>query len=236
VLVNYNDGTELNGIAENQLSLTINNGTTWNAWPAGTGDAISNFVQTVGINKVKLNELTLGNLSTPLLVVWLSFNAIKENQTALLQWATAQSQNTKNFTLQHSTNGINWTEITSISAIGKSSNISNYSFIHSTPVTGINYYRLLQTDMQNRSSFSAVKSLKFTASDEEFLIIGNPVTNDILTIQVSTATGLTMYTADGKLLFQEAINAGIKNIDVSRYAKGTYLLKANGIAKKVVIQ
>jgi hypothetical protein len=50
------------------------------------------------------------------------------------------------------------------------------------------------------------------------------------------ATSLAFYTADGKLLWQEQVNAGTKTIDVSRYAKGTYLLKTITTTQKVVIQ
>ena len=236
VQINYTDGAELNGIPENALTLNIHNGTAWNAYAAATRDATNNFVLTNGVSSVILNELTLANLLTPLPVIWLSFTATKQTQTALLQWATAQEQNTRNFGVQHSSNGINWTGISTLPAAGNSNSISNYSYVHTNPVTGINYYRILQTDMDNRNSYSATRTLKFTKTDEPFTITGNPVINDVLTVQVNTATGLALYTADGKLLWQEQVNAGTKTIDVSRYAKGTYLIKANNTTQKVVIQ
>ena len=236
VQINYTDGAELNGIPENALTLNIHNGTAWIAYPATTRDATNNFVLTNGVSSVTLNEFTLANLSTPLPLVWLSFTATKQNQTALLQWATSQEQKTRNFGVQHSSNGINWTGISTLPAAGNSNSTNNYSYVHTNPVTGINYYRILQTDMDNRNSYSAIRTLKFTKTDEPFTITGNPVINDVLTVQVNTATGLALYTADGKLLWQEPVNAGTKYIDVSRYAKGTYLLKANNTAQKVVIQ
>ena len=49
------------------------------------------------------------------------------------------------------------------------------------------------------------------------------------------ATHLALYTANGKLVWQQLVNAGTKTIDVSGYAKGTYLLKSNATAQKVVI-
>lgn len=236
VQINYTDGAELNGISENALTLNIHNGTSWNVYAASTRDATNNFVLTNGVSSVILNELTLANLSTPLPMVWLSFTATKQNQTALLQWVTAQEQNTRDFAVQHSSNGINWSGISTLPAAGNSNSISNYSYVHTNPVTGINYYRILQTDMDNRNSYSATRTLKFTKTDEPFTITGNPVTNNVLTVQVNTTINLALYTADGKLLWQQPVNAGTKYIDVSRYAKGTYLLKANSATQKVVIQ
>ncbi len=197
VQISYRDGAELNGIAESVLTLNIHNGTTWNFYPATTRDATNNFVLTNGVNSTGLNELTLaGSVALP--VVWLSFTVTKQNQTGLLKWATAQEQNTRNFSMQHSTNGINWSGIGLLPAAGNSNTTSNYSYIHSNPVTGINYYRILQTDMDNRNSYSDIKTLKFTTAVEPFIIIGNPVTNDVLTVQVNTSNNLSLYTADGK--------------------------------------
>lgn len=236
VQINYNDGAELNGIPEELLTLNIHNGTAWTAYAATTRDGTNNFVLTNGVSSTGLNELTLANSLTPLPLAWLLFTATKQNQTALLQWTTAQEQNTRNFTVQHSANGINWAGIGLLPATGSSNSASNYNYIHTSPVSGINYYRILQTDMDNRYSYSAIRTLKFTKTDEPFTIIGNPVTNDVLTLQVNITINLALYTADGKLLWQQQVNAGTKTIDVSRYAKGTYFLKANNTTQKIIIQ
>jgi len=78
--------------------------------------------------------------------------------------------------------------------------------------------------------------LSFTRALQPFIILGNPVINNVLTLQVNMATSLAFYTANGKLLWREQVNAGTKTIDVSRYAKGTYLLKTITTTHKVVIQ
>ena len=235
VQINYTDGAELNGIPENSLTLNIHNGSSWAAFAAPTRDATNNYVLTNGVSTV-LKELTLANQLTPLPLTWLSFTATKQNQTALLQWATTQEQNTQSFSVQHSSNGINFTGIGILHAVGSSSNNNHYSYVHGKPVSGINYYRILQTDADNRSSYSNTRNLKFTTIEEPFIIIGNPVINNLLNLQVNTSINLALYTADGKLLWQQFVVAGTKTIDVSRYAKGIYLLKANNLTQKIVIQ
>ena len=235
VQISYTDGAELNGIPEEQLTLNIHNGTVWSFYPATTRDATNNFVLTNGVSGTSLNELTLaGSAARPL--AWLSFTATRQNSTALLKRATTQEQNTRNFSVQHSAIGINRTSIGLRPATGISNSTSNHSYIHTSPVTGINYYRILQTDMDNRNSYSVIRTLNFTKTDEPFIIIGNAVINDALTVQVNTSINLALYTADGKSLWQEQINAGTKNFDVSRYAKGAYFLKATSTTQKVVIQ
>jgi len=237
IQINYNDGAELNGIAEANLTLNIYNGTNWGAYPASFRDAGNNYVLTDGLSGITLNELTLASQFAPLPLTWLSFTAKAQNNSqSLLQWATAQEQNTKDFYIEHSADGINWVIIGSLPAAGNSNSTSYYNYVHTSPVNGRNYYRIKQTDIDSRYSYSPVRMLSFTKALQPLTIQGNPVTNNVLTLQVNMATSLAFYTADGKLLWREQVNAGTKTIDVSRYAKGTYLLKTITTTHKVVIQ
>ena len=237
IQINYTDGAELNGIAEADLTLNIYNGTNWTAYPASTRDAINNYVLTNGLSGITLNELTLASQFAPLPLTWLSFTAKAQNSSqSLLQWTTAQEQNTKDFYIQHSADGINWVIIGSLPVAGNSNSTSYYNYVHTNPVKGLNYYRIKQTDVDSRFSYSPIRMLSFARTLQPITIMGNPVANNVLTLQVNMATSLAFYTADGKLLWQEQVNAGTKTIDVSRYVKGTYLLKTIFTTQKVVIQ
>ena len=236
IQINYIDGAELNGIAEADLTLNIYNGTYWEDYPASTRDAINNYVLTNGLSGISLNELTLAGQFAPLPLTWLSFTAKAQNNSqSLLQWTTAQEQNTKDFYIQHSADGINWVTIGSLPAAGNSNTTRHYNYVHTNPVNGRNYYRIKQTDIDSRYSYSPVRTLSFTRTLPPFTILANPVTNDVLTIQVNMPISLAFYTADGKLLWQEQVNAGTRSIDVSSYAKGTYLLKTITTSQRVVI-
>ena len=236
VQINYTDGAELNGIPENVLTLNVHNGTSWVAYPATTRDGVNNFVLTNGLSAVSLNELTLANEASALPLIWQSFTVTRQNQTALLRWTTAQEQNTRNFTVQHSSNGINWIGIGALPAAGNSNTAINYSYVHNKPLTGINYYRIIQADKDNRNNYSMVRTLRFTTTGEPFTIIGNPATNRVLTVQVNRATDFALYAPDGKMLWQQRVTTGIMYIDVRRYGKGIYLLKTNSTVQKVLIQ
>ena len=237
IQIDYTDGAELNGIAEADLTLNIYNGTYWEDYPASTRDAINNYVLTNGLSGINLNELTLAGQFAPLPLTWLSFTAKAQNNSqSLLQWTTAQEQNTKDFYIQHSADGINWVTIGSLPAAGNSNSTTNYNFVHTNPVKGLNYYRIKQTDVDSRYSYSLVRMLSFTKALQPLTILGNPVNNDVLTLEINMATSLAFYTADGKLLWREQVNAGTKTINVSRYAKGIYWLKTITTTQKIVIQ
>jgi len=236
IQIDYTDGAELNGIPETALTLNIHNGTHWSAYPASNRDASENYVLTNGLSGITLNELTLADQSAPLPLTWLSFTAtVQNNSQSLLQWATANEQKTQDFYIEHSIDGINWDTIDSLPAAGNSNSTRLYNYVHTNPVNGLNYYRIKQTDIDSRYSYSPIRTLSFTRAPQPFSILGNPVTNDVLTIQVNMATSLAFYTADGKLLWQRQVNAGTRSIDVSSYPKGIYLLKTITTTQTVVI-
>jgi hypothetical protein len=234
VQIDYTDGTELNGIAENALTLNVHNGTNWNAYLPSTRDGTANFILT-NINNVALNEMTLADVLQALPLTWLSFTAAKQAGTVLVEWSTAQEQNTKRFTIQHSADGINWQPLAIVPAAGITSAAKQYSYVHTNPATGKNYYRILQTDTDNKFTYSVIRYVLFNAADV-FTVLGNPVTSGVLRLQVTKNTPVALFAADGKLLWQANAKTGITDINVSGLAKGTYFLKANTTQQRIMIQ
>jgi hypothetical protein len=235
VQVNYRDGAELNGIAENALTLNVYNGTGWAPYAAASRDAVQNFVLTAGLSNISFAELTLADVLHPLPLNWLFFTAVKKDGTALLNWGTAQEQNTRDFTVQHSIDAVTWTVIGTVPALGGSTGTTTYSFVHATPRVGINYYRILQTDRNSRFSYSDTRALNF-AANTAFTVLRNPSAGGILSLQVNIAGVFSLYSADGRLVWVEKLSTGIINIGVHRFAKGVYLIKAANTIEKIIIQ
>ncbi len=179
---------------------------------------------------IKLNQL----ITLPL--QWLSFTAQNQRQNTLLKWKTINEHNTKDFIIQHSVNGNSWIKIGVVAANGNSSVINDYSYIDSNPAGGINYYRIVQTDIDGKNLYSNILFIKFSNDKLQFVILNNPVTNGTIRILVNKFTNLSLYDDDGKLLLKKYVNAGVIRIDVDHFAKGMYLLKTNDQAKKILIQ
>ncbi|WP_315814808.1 T9SS type A sorting domain-containing protein [Paraflavitalea speifideaquila] len=62
------------------------------------------------------------------------------------------------------------------------------------------------------------------------------VTDGRLLVQQAQAGTVELYNADGKLLLKKQVAAGKQVIDVSGYAKGTYVVKFEQGAEKLVIR
>lgn len=67
-------------------------------------------------------------------------------------------------------------------------------------------------------------------------ILGNPVTNNVLLVQVNSPTILILTTLTGEILWRGFENPGLININVSRYPRGVYLLLSNSVPQRVIIQ
>ncbi len=107
---------------------------------------------------------------TPLPVNFTSFTATAQDYQALLQWQTAQEQNSRDYTIERSPDGIHYSGIGSVPAAGNSSLPSNYSFVDPSPLNGTNYYRLKETDLDGKFMYSIIRSLNFSLSDAQKLV------------------------------------------------------------------
>ncbi|UKN03533.1 T9SS type A sorting domain-containing protein [Paracrocinitomix mangrovi] len=117
------------------------------------------------------------NLSGPLPIEIISFDAELVNDQVLLSWVTASEKDNDYFTIEHSLNGNQWNIITTVKGAGNSTQTINYSTIHSNPNLGLNYYRLRQTDFNGTYTLSDTRTVNF--EDDQTILYPNPA-NDIV--------------------------------------------------------
>lgn len=93
------------------------------------------------------NNSTSGiEVTAPLPVTLTSFTATKENNTALLKWATTQETNSDRFEIERSLGGKEWGKIGTVLSTGESNALRNYSYTDNAPLAGENLYRLKMID------------------------------------------------------------------------------------------
>jgi len=124
--------------------------------PLTNNGTLSNFVLTAS----SPSNFSLHNIVLP--VTFTRFTVSKQGNSALLQWQTAMEENTKDFIIERSANGIDYTDIGSTPAAGNSHGLLTYAFLDNDPVEGKNYYRLKERDLDLKPTYSEVKVLSFT--------------------------------------------------------------------------
>jgi hypothetical protein len=175
-----------------------------------------------------------GGLTLP--VTWLSFTAQKQNTVALLSWSTASEFNAKDYLVQHSTDGVNWNTIGNKPAGGTSNSTLQYSFIDKSPARGVNYYRIMQRDVDDKASYSKIVSVNFDNLPASLTIFPNPVTGGQLNIRLTLASTVRIYNSSGALVVEQQLGAGDHSLGTGRLAKGLYSIVANGQTRSFVIQ
>ena len=132
------------------------------------------------------NQIWARIQSTVLPVELLSFEVAKifENQV-LIQWKTATETNNDFFILERSKDGETWENIKKINGAGNSLENINYAEIDESPLEGVSFYRLKQTDFDGTTSFSETKSVVIKTQNKTIIDIFPNPTRDRITIKIN---------------------------------------------------
>lgn len=165
---------------------------------------------------------------------WLSFTASKAQQSVLLKWITSSEINTKHFIVQRSTNGTNWQLLGMVTAAINSVTETAYQFSDNNPATGVNYYRLVSVDQDDRSGYSKVATVVFSTK-AGLAFYPNPVTDGKLFIQLPEPSVIRILNSTGQEMLRQSLTAGNHLVSTGSLPKGVYMLQAReGVYKLIV--
>ncbi len=183
------------------------------------------------------SELALvftNSISLP--VTWLSVTAEMRKDNAIIKWSTASEINTGSFTLEYSDDGLKFVSLHNTPAAGNSTSVKHYEWIHATPKQGINYYRIRQTDRDEKFSYSKTVALPYQKNGADMVVFPNPARDKITVIVPENVSSekvntIRVYNTLGQVVHLQAIanNANPIQINISNLKPGVYrLLLSNG--------
>jgi hypothetical protein len=160
-----------------------------------------------------------------------SFEAVKENGMSGLHWTTETETDNIGFDIERSVDGKTYHTIGSVASKatnGNSSQKLSYRFQDKSPVNGMNLYRLAQKDKQDRTVYSAVRSLNFDKS-ADFSCYPNPVQTQLslkynseqdeqVSVRITDVVGKAVLTR--KINMHKGFNEA--TIDMSGFSQGMY--------------
>ena len=164
------------------------------------------------------------------------FTVTKEKEKHILQWKTLNEINNKQFNVQRSNNGNDFSTIATqlaYSQTGNTNTIKIYKTEDDMPLKGTNYYRLEQIDNDGKKSYSTIISIKNSITNWATLnIYPNPVVNHLqlqLHLNNSATVGISINDVYGKQLFQQTTSCqtadNLINIPVQNLPAGNYFIK-----------
>jgi hypothetical protein len=135
--------------------------------------------QPFGTSTVYMDNLYFYN-SIGLPIKLKSFKAAANRNIVNLNWTTVTETNNKGFAIEKSIDGINFNQIGFVNGNNNSSVERSYSSIDQNPVTGNNYYRLKQIDLNGAFEYSTIEVVKFAKSKiAEVSFYPNPVKQNL---------------------------------------------------------
>ncbi|MBS1601449.1 MAG: hypothetical protein JST42_02190 [Bacteroidetes bacterium] len=181
------------------------------------------------------NQMAYYGMGT-LPVTWQSFTARLNNGNVDLRWETSLEQASKTFAVERSTNGHDWSKIGSVAAAGSSAGPLSYSYIDYAPLPGGNYYRVAETDIDGKSSYSTVAYVQTGDGSDGFRVLHNPVMTGQIEVMVNRPMLLSLYGMDGVRVWQRRCSAGLVQVPVSTLTRGLYLLSGETVTVKVLVE
>ncbi len=161
----------------------------------------------VEITTDRLSEFWINSSLLWLPVELGNFSARAEGKKVLLDWTTESEVNSSHYIIERSANGVDFSEIGVLAAIGESTRTTQYDFIDTKPLPGENYYRLKMVDTNGSFTYSKFISIHM----EPFGILSvypNPLKGEHLEVSlvapIASTVFLYVYDHLGRLVLQES--------------------------------
>ncbi len=190
------------------------------------------YAQRTGYQNFSLHAIAKAPTILPIKLLY--FTANKNGRVVDLDWATTTEINNDYFTIERSKDAINFEPIFFKKGAGNSSMNLYYSTIDKSPLSGVSYYRLKQTDFDGKYTYSNIESVVFDgAKGLEIVNTYHSVDNNLLTIKVNSgensAVNFELYDMTGKLVHQSLETLKGENqtvlLPTAQFSSGIYLLK-----------
>ncbi|MEO8712900.1 MAG: choice-of-anchor J domain-containing protein [Parafilimonas sp.] len=183
--------------------------------------ALRYYVTEAGSNANNSNYIGIDEFSyeNVLPVTLLNFNGTIQDNKALLTWSTANELNNKGFDIELSHDNKNFSSIGFVAGHGTAPGISQYNFTDNKLLSGSNYYRLKQVDVDGNFKYSSVIKLDLLKFD--WKIFGNAAGNNSwiqLQTEADNYVAIQIISANGQVI--QTINKG-------NLSAGTYNIPLN---------
>jgi len=174
-----------------------------------------------------------GNYS-PLPIELVSFSAKIVDQHAEIIWTTSTEHNNDFFTLEKSSDAVNFDVDTIIDGAGFSIETLNYKATDFEPLLGKSFYRLKQTDFDGNFTYSDLKSVDFDRhthicispnpfKEGDITILFHHIRNDNIGLEIVNMVGELCFSS--KYMIEDLDSYETEINEFEYFTKGIYVFK-----------
>jgi hypothetical protein len=146
-----------------------------------------------------------------------------QNQTALLSWNVTNDLDVASYELEFGTTSTKLNFINKTTAINSSSD-QTYTWVHRTPVLGVNYYRLKTNYKDGKSEYSPIRQVVF-GKNGLISMYPNPFYEKVwVNVPGNQQWTMEMFNAAGQILMTKT-GAGNQAMNTQNLPAGLYMLR-----------
>ncbi len=153
-----------------------------------------------------------------------------------IQFATSSEENVKNIFVERSSDARNFSTIFTITPQGARNRFTKYTLVDKTPLTGMNYYRLKEVDIDGNVSYFDIKGISISRAGARFQAF---YSGGDIKVNLSSIKGnyqLSLYDAGGAQVSSQNLKIMSNSFQTSLPAPqraGVYIvtLKGEGISE-----
>ncbi len=138
----------------------------------------------------------------------ISLIASQKNANVFLEWNIRNEKEIKEYRIEHSTDGINFSSLEIISALNNSS--GSYNLLHKQPRNGINYYRIRIDKINEKSEYTEIVQVLMAQFSSGVKVHPNPIHGENINLQfISQRSGnyqLRLINSSGQVIISKEIN------------------------------
>ncbi|MFZ9387120.1 MAG: T9SS type A sorting domain-containing protein [Chitinophagaceae bacterium] len=173
--------------------------------------------------------VSVPNGCLPLPVSFKSFTATRSQSNVLLKWETAWEQNNAGFAVERNVNGA-WQQVGWVATQAQNGNsdvMLSYTFMDNNNIKGITQYRIRQVDIDQKSTYSAIRSVRGEGQIGKTIVYPNPSNNGKVNVvfeDASVTREIAVSDMSGRVV-RQIRGISNNNITIENLNPGMYTIR-----------
>jgi hypothetical protein len=174
-------------------------------------------------------------------VTFVNFYVSIENEKVKISWSTATETNNNHFEIERSIDGMNWSTIAVVAAVGNSNSVNNYSHTDKKINTTLTYYRIKQIDLDGGLTYTSVKSVSGGKTNSTEITVSSSNNISIAFNSVQSNIVVKIWTVNGQAMHQQTFNqSAYISFRLNNAMRGVYVVQVidgnnNSESKKIIL-
>jgi hypothetical protein len=192
-----------------------------------TSNTLGYFYRIKAVN-VTGSSAYVNNSDAALPVTLRYFSGRMVAEGALLGWATAREANSSHFLIERSRDLLGFEAIANVPSQatgGTATNEITYYYTDTQPRPGVNYYRLVQVDLDGSRTLS--KPIALSCEDQQLVLYPNPVgaSGEAALEPALSHQGYQLSDLQGRMLYHQDAPGTLSRVSLGSLPAGVYTLQ-----------